>query len=675
MIPDLDLTEQQQLLVRLGKERELAHQVIFAAKHPQKTPDFHYRVMALWASAAQHVLVMAFRGAGKSTLAEQAIILSACYREFSNCIILGNTWTMAVERLQKIRTEFETNAYLEGLFGNLVGPTWTDDRLVLANGVVIQALGRGQSLRGTKYIDARPDLAFLDDIEDSDSCANDEAIAKTMRWLLSEVVPAMAPGYRMRLNGTPLHPSSALMQLARRPSWRVLRVPVKHIDANGSTCAAWPARFPLSEIDRLEKEFAGLGMSRQFAQEYMCEAEDIAGKPFDRTMFKVEPRVRLWEAVYSVYDPARTVNKTSAHTGMVTYSWLGNRLVVWDAVGRFWKPDEIVASMFDVAREYNPTAIFVERNGLEEWLMQPIRQEQARRGFFFPVIPVNAPRGKENFIMQLQPFFKAGEVIFNKPLPDLEQQLLNFPTGRIDVPNALAYALSQRPGVPVYEGFNSGNVVEDMPINYNSPLWLAINATAQHTTGAVVQVADGGLNVYADFVREGGPGDSLQGIVADARVVAGRGHCAAMALPRHFDGYDTVGLIPAANHLPLSVRVGGQAQDGRAVIRKLLKETRKGRPAVQVSSAAAWTLRGFAGGFCYFVDKKSGALSDFPVPGAYQTLIEGIEAVAALTAVAEAEDERHYAYTLDGRKYLTSRGGELAGSRPSKSDWADLLRR
>lgn len=672
---DEPLTDQHKAIVDLGANRYLAHQTIFASKHPQQTPQFHYDIMRLWSSEHPHALVMAFRGAAKSTLAEQAITLAACYREFKNCVILGDTWTRAVERLQKIRNEFETNVLLEGLFGSLVGPTWTDDKLVLANGCVIQALGRGQSMRGTKYLDDRPDLCFLDDIEDAESCMSDAAIDKTMRWLMGEVVPAMAPGYRMRLNGTPLHPKSVLMQLYNDDGWQSLRIPIEYIDADGERHSAWPQRFPLADIDRRKASYARLGLTTQYMQEYMCEAEDIAGKPFERSMLKVEPRVRTWESVYVVYDPARTTNKTSATTGKVVYSWIGNRLHVWDATGSFWKPDELVSDLFATAVTYQPIAVYIEADGLNEWLLQPIRQEQTRRGLLLPVLPVKAPKGKQQFIMQLQPFFKAGEITFDKNLPDLTQQLLNFPTGRIDVPNALAYALQERPGAPVYDGFTGENVVDNLQIAYHAPIWLALNATTQHTTGALVQVIDGGLNVVTDFVREGDPGNALAGIVADAGVVAGRGRCSALAVPAHFERYDTVGLLAGARRVPCDVRPAGQVMDGRARLRTLLQERRKGMPAVKVSSAAVWTLNALAGGFCYTVDKKTGMLSDLPKPGPYQTLMEGIESVAALTQLAQDADDRRYAYSADGRRYLTTRGGEPDGPRPSKSDWGVVLSR
>ena len=113
---------------------------------------------------------MAFREGGKSTMAEEALILGAEFGLFHNAVIVGNTEKRACERLTAIKYELETNEFLAGLFG---GPhdehtskVWNEAEIVLSNNVRITALGRGQSLRGTKYLQWRPDFCFCDDVEE-----------------------------------------------------------------------------------------------------------------------------------------------------------------------------------------------------------------------------------------------------------------------------------------------------------------------------------------------------------------------------------------------------------------------------------------------------------------------------------------------------------------------------
>jgi len=202
------------------------------------------------------------------------------------------------------------------------------------------------------------------------------------------------------------------------------------------------------------------------------------------------------------------------------------------------------------------------------------------------------------------------------------------------------------------------------------PAWLALNATAQFTTGALLQVVDGALHIIADWVNEGDPGQSLQGLVASAGVVAGRG-LACFALPEHFGNYDTVGLRGAAAAIPCDVRPGGPALAGRDQIRRLLARTIHGRAALQVGTQARWTLNALSGGYCFEITKH-GTLSDFTKPGAYRTLLEGIESVAALLAVGVEDEADRRTTVTNGVRHLTALAtGET--TRPSKSDWGVLL--
>jgi hypothetical protein len=247
-------------------------------------------------------------------------------------------------------------------------------------------------------------------------------------------------------------------------------------------------------------------------------------------------------------------------------------------------------------------------------------------------------------------------VIFAKDCPDARAQFLGFPTGRIDIPNALAYALTLRPGAPIYENFGNVNVVEDLPISSYAPCFLALNSDGRCTTAALVQTIDGGLCVYADWVREGDPGTNLHIILQEAGLLA-QAKVRLYAPAKHFGAYDNVGLRVAARLVPADLGRGGSDLAGREQIRALLARLVRTRPAFLVSTQARWTLNGLAGGFCRDI-AKSGALTQEPVNGPYRVLMEGIESFAALmksSYLAEEELPPNYAYTADGRRYLSSR--------------------
>lgn len=651
---------QEDAILRLGRNKRLAHAALFGHRHPNVTPALHYEIIDLWHSSVPKVEVMAFRGAGKSTLSEEAVIVEACLRQFKNAIVLGSSYDRAVERLTSIKHELENNPFIEELFGDLVGKTWNEGEIILSNGVKIQAKGIEQSMRGTKHLDQRPDRLFADDIEEQENVDTPEARLKFLRRFMKVVIPALAPEARIRVLATPLDREALAMQLAKDQGWVTKVFPIEIIDENGAREPAWPDRYPLEWIDATRADFERLGLLTEYKQEYMCEAEDPASKTFTADLFRIEPIVRTWQGTFAFFDPARTVKATSSTTGWAVWSWINNRLVVWDSGAALLKPDEIVNQIFVIDEQYSPVEIGVERDGLEEFLLQPLRQEQSRRNTIVPIRAMKAPVGKMSFIKGLQPFFKAREIVFVKNMPELQAQLLSFPSGRIDAPNALAYALKMRPGAPVYEDFNIINIFEDLAVVARTPAWLALNATTGWTTGVLVQAVEGVLHVVADWVREGDPGQVLASIMANAGLEIGRTPLRVVAGPMHFTGHDAVGLRAAAAKVPVGLRTGADLATGQAEIRELLKRTSRGQPALRVSTNARWTLNAFAGGYCHDV-LRTGALSEFTKTGPHKVLMEGLEAFAGLLRGGVAGDddsERNYDYDARGRRYLSAFAGK-----------------
>lgn len=671
-------------LVGFAADPWLAHQALFPHRHPDASPEAHRRAVAVLHSGQPRHVLMAFRGFGKSTLTEEAIVLKSGFRRFHNYLIVGSSYDRACERLAAVKREIEINETLDMFFGNLRGSIWQEGRITLAHGACIQALGRDQSLRGTKYLDWRPDAWLIDDIEDRDDVRTPEARRKTRDWLLKEFLPALAdpvmsPG---RVLGTPLDMESLVVELEKL-GWPTSKFPVRFLDAAGAPQPTWPSRFPLWKVAEIEKDYRR--DMQAFRQEYMCEATTRADRTFSAEMIRIEPRAPSWHAVYAMYDPARTVNRNSATTGKAVWSWIGNRLVVWEAAAETWLPDELIADLFATVERFNPVLVGVEEDGLNEWLLQPLRQESLRRGVTIPLRGIRAPKGKLDFIRGLQPFFSAREVVFASAFDDLVDQLVSFPTGRIDAPNALAYALTLRPGAPIYDNFSDENIVEDLAPAANRPVYLAANATGSLTTAVLLQAFEGRIRILADWVREGSPAETVSDIhmeaalegdttvertervpvpvelilkVPEHRIVLARMPVKWVVSPHHNERYTNVGLVQAVRGVPATVQFGADEGAGRGSLVENLGRVTHGSPGLLVSNRARWTLNAFAGGYCRALTRH-GVIADHAEEGPYRVLMEGLESFCALMARGldrqEQDDETgNFSYDRHGNRYRSA---------------------
>lgn len=652
----------QQLILKFGRDRKLAHAVLFRRRHPDETPAFHHDMIDTWHGPDPRVLVMATREGAKSTVGEEEMILDALYQSFHNAVIVGETSERAVDRLRAIKYELEYNDFLIEMFGGQKGMTWNEDKIVMQNGVCIQAKGRDQSFRGIKHLDWRPDFLWVDDYEDKESVKTPESRDQWTKNFMSVILPALDRRAKVRITGTPLDDDCMLYRLRKerqqdgKPRWTTREYPIEYIGADGERTPIWPARYPLDYIDGLRQSYEEQGMLEDYMREYMVQAANPQLRRFKAEHIRVVPHIRSWQPTLAIYDPARTAKKeTSSMYGHVVASWIGNKMVIWEGDGRFMQPSEMIDDFFRIEETYSPIEIGVEKTGLNDWVMQPLRHEQTKRRTLLPVRELEAPKGKIEFIGALQPFFAAGEVEFAVECPEIRKQLLSFPTGRLDAINALAYMLKMRPGAPMIDGFGPLNVVDEMAKARGRPLYLALNAFMGMTTAVLCQHVDGALWVLADWVREGEPGEVLKGIMTDASMESGATPRPVIG-PEHFGKFDRIGLVAATRKVPVDMLTGGELVAGRDEIRRYMRSMRGQQPALLVSSTATWTLRALSGGYAREI-VKGGKLTGDPVRNVYKVVMEGLEAFAGLlpqTRDDGMDEKPHYAVNDRGVRYMTA---------------------
>lgn len=643
------------LIEEFHGNRYLAHEYLFEGRRKNKSPEFHNNVLGLFYSKEQYVLAEAFRGAAKSTKIEEYTTLALLFKDSRFTILIGNSYDRACERLAAVKHELETNELIIELFGNQVGPIWSADVIVLANGARVQAFGAKQSLRGAKTKQGdRPDLAVVDDLEDEDMVATELARHKTRRWFDGSLLPALTPTGKVRMVGTPLHPKSLLEEKRLSPNWKSIIVPIFYLDEEGKEVPSWKDRFPMKYINELRQNYTHAGAVTEFEQEYMCRAEDKASKPFQPDMYKQGSRPIGYSPVEIMVDPARTVNtKTSARTGYAAWSWVGSKLYVMEAYGAFHKPDEIINEIFKLNEKYNPVYLGVEADGLEEFIMQPLRNEQVKRGISVPISPQRAPRDKNSFISGLQPFYMAGDVVHVTNCQGLENELSAFPTGRCDVPNALAYALKMRVGKPVYEDFGPQHIMDKLEISKRSIRYLAVSATPSMTAAVLLQFRDGNIYVTNDWCRNEPAQEAMPIIIQEATLLAGE--FTAITPAEQLDKYTNNGIPGVMRGKKNKLLRGHLAAQVIGSLSQRLKTTNKGLQAFQVSLDAKWVVNGMSRGYARKL-LPTGSYADFPEKNQYSLVIEAIESFTGYLngGMIEGDTELVRAMTTNGREYFSA---------------------
>ena len=650
-------------LRQLTEDRALAASMLFPHRHSQVSPDFHIEIMDLWRSADEFVVIEAFREGAKTTLSEEFLLIEALFGNFKYLLIFGETYTKACQRIEAMKHELITNQRIYTLFGKQKGSTWSENKIVLPNGVAIEAHGWEEEIRGFKHLDSRPDRAYLDDIENASLVRDTKTVDKSWKKIYMELLPAMDKELgKIRITGTPLGDDCLVRRAANAKDWVFGRYPICDRDIDDPEAKSlWPSRYPMEWIRKKRNQYSEQGMLREFNQEYMLIASGSQGKPFTDDMLRFDDVApRSFSPKMVILDPARTVEvKTSDQTGYVVVSRIGTRIYVHESGGMYWQPNQIVDGAFDLSRKYDDCEVAIEKNSLDNWLLQPIRSKMLQTGRSIKMKTLTAPqdRDKSQFIMGLQSFFIAGDIILiggRGAHPQLTAQILNFPNGKKDILNALAYVNRVFSGYPIYPDFSESNIVSGSELSRSAQLLLACNSSSSETVAVLCAYEGSYLTVLADWVSPLMPMDSIPDIARLIRAIYPNRKVTTW-VPA--DVVDQVGRNPLISALKSEGWRPNRAEYAvmsRSSLSPMIRTTMRGRRLLQVDDNAKETLQAMMVGYNFPV-KNGGERGSEPERNSAKLLIEALETLTvAINKVDNAVTHTTNAVNATGTPYMSA---------------------
>jgi predicted phage terminase large subunit-like protein len=406
------------------------------------------------------VAIAAPRGAGKTTIANAYMSKKILFREANFILSISETATKAEEQSQNLKRELTTNPLIKATFGSM-RPTNVEDDFSKLNwmsstGTRITPKGAGQQIRGLQYIrdghPYRPDLIVVDDLENDESVMSDHQRMKLKRWFFSslrQVVDRSHNRWKIVVIGTILHEQSLLNDLLSNPAWASIRLEI----CDDNFKSYWPAQISDAKCRETYEEYRTMGVADEWMREFrnLPIAKDEAD--FREAYFQyykeeeedLDSRTGLGKFI--LCDPARSVTDRSCDTAIVgvAVDYDKNLIYIRDVInGRFY-PDEIYKHLIAMSDRLKTKDIVIEQTGLNEFIRQPLDNENSRSGAYLKIDYVPAKGDKDARILTLSPYYRMGLVKHNKSgvCDVLEQQLLRFPRGLKDVPDALSYIVEE----------------------------------------------------------------------------------------------------------------------------------------------------------------------------------------------------------------------------------------
>jgi hypothetical protein len=264
--------------------------------------SFHSELIrSLEDEAIKRLLIIGFRGSGKSTLGSLALPLWAALerpQDFPFIILVADSNRQATLNISAIKHELETNNLIKQDYGEIRGKViedfslqgegeeWQKQNIVLSNGVRILARSRGQKVRGLRHLQHRPKLVVVDDPEDGEWVRTKENRDKTDRWLHSEIIPGLdARKGKLVVIGNLLHMDALLSRLkAPGTGFKTLEYPLIKNDV-----CTWPAMYPTEKaLKDKERDMGTIPWQREMLLKIVADEDQIV-KPEDIHYYDERP--------------------------------------------------------------------------------------------------------------------------------------------------------------------------------------------------------------------------------------------------------------------------------------------------------------------------------------------------------------------------------------------------
>ena len=371
-------------------------------------------------------------------------------RQINFMVLASKSEELAVRLLSDLQAELKYNdAFIRDFGLQVADGNWSEGEFKTADGCMFVAVGRGQSPRGLKDREKRPDYIVIDDVDDDEIVQNPKRVKRTVDWCLEALMGTMAVGRgRFVLVGNRIAKNSILAHIAERPGVHHTRIDI--LDRNGRP--AWPENYTIEEIAELRR-FIG---ERSFQKEYM-------NNPITEGTIFLAKHIRYgrmldlkqYRTLVCYTDPSF---KNSANSDFKATMLLGKTPEGEYHVIRAYADQTSVSAMIRWHYEIHdgidgrvPVLYYMESNFLQDLLLDEFRKEGAACGMQIP-IRGDSRKKPDKFarIEALQPLFERGLIVFNEKEKDsngmrvLAEQLLMFERGsRIhdDAPDALEGAV------------------------------------------------------------------------------------------------------------------------------------------------------------------------------------------------------------------------------------------
>lgn len=332
-------------------------------------------------------------------------------------VVVGKSEDSAVRLLGDIQAELQYNKRIISDYGEQASMgDWTTGEFTSKAGVHFLACGRGQSPRGLRKREARPDYIVIDDLDDDELCRNERRVRELTDWVKEALFGALDVGRgRFIMVGNLISKTSVLANICATKGVHVSEI--KAVDKDGNP--VWTEKWTKEEAQAYA-EFVG----------YRAWNKEMMHNPIaDGTIFKQEwirykrmLPLKKYDQLVCYTDPSFKSTTNNDYKASRLWGKVGTELHLIDCYVRQDTVGGMVRwlyNLYESLPEDVVVSFYMEANFMQDVILDEFTTEGNIRGYQLPIMPDKRKKpDKIQRIEAISPLWERGFVFYNEALKD-----------------------------------------------------------------------------------------------------------------------------------------------------------------------------------------------------------------------------------------------------------------
>jgi hypothetical protein len=381
------------------------------------------------------------RELAKSTRTMMEILFLTLTNKKKYVLLISNSFDNAERLLMPFKGNLEANQRIIHDYGMQELPgKWEASEFTTRKGAAFRALGAGQSPRGTRNDEARPDVILFDDIDTDEECRNPDIIHKKWEWIEQAAMGtrSVSKNTLIIFLGNRIAEDCCITRASENAD-HVSEINIR--DANGNS--TWPTKNTEADIDRILSKVSYATQQKEYFNNPMSE-----GRVFKELTIGKCPPLNHLQFIIAYADPSPSNRDRPGNRAKIQNSCKAVTLVGY-ALNKFYIYKAFVdnttnanfiewlyAARSYVAEQTQPYFL-IENNTLQnpfyEQVLLPLIYSKADelKQTVLPVTPDDRKKPDKYFRIEgtLEPLNRMGNLIFNedeKDNPHMKRLIAQF---------------------------------------------------------------------------------------------------------------------------------------------------------------------------------------------------------------------------------------------------------